>query len=237
VAKLIVRLGSPYDGMYPETKDRMVAPKISELIGPNVPDISSEKKTPINDFVSNHRLFFSQSNITRQCCFNLMQNAEAAFDEYCAARTALLEYLPVKSTTVAAYFAALRHFEHCLAHLYQAVESMNAIRKACGEEPEFQKNDGSPLQRINKLNNHVKHIAEIYRRVSIGDTKTFELFATQTDGSTKIPHDAKDSTNVPIWMTNVGLECREATLTYAELADEVLSTLNNAVTIANLGGK
>lgn len=235
MAKLTLTFRSAIDGMLPETKDQFIAPRISELLAPTLPDISSNRQHPLNDYISNYQLFLSQRNITRQCCFNFIQNAEAAFDEYCAARTSLLEYLSVKATTIAPYFAALRHFEHCLAHLNQAVDSMNAIRRPCGEKDEFEKDDGSALQRVNDLNNDVKHMAGRYGGLPQRKKKTFDLFATRSDGSKSIPHEAKHAANVPIWITNDGLEGQKTSLTYAELADEVISTLKNAEIVANRG--
>jgi hypothetical protein len=222
------------DSMVPEAKDQFIAPKISELLAPNLPDISSKRQNPINDFILNDHLSLVLTSRMRQACFNFIQNAEAAFDEYCAARTSLLGYLPTKDRTVAPYFATLRHFEHCLAHLYQAVDRINVISKLIGKERQFEPNDGSVLARVLILHNHVKHMDQMYREVAIRDEISFKLFATRSDGSKSIPHEIKDVASVPIWITNVGLECRRASLTYSELAEEVMSVLDEAVEMANL---
>jgi hypothetical protein len=112
---------------------------------------------------------------------------------------------------------------------------MNVIRRSCAEEIEFKPEDGSALQRVNDLNNHVKHMAGRYGKLPHAKKITFNLFATRNDGSKSIPHEAKHVANVPIWLTNDGLEGQQAYLTYSELAEEVMGTLNNAVIVANLG--
>jgi len=113
--------------MVPETKDRLIAPKISELSAPNPPDISGSRKYAINGFIKNPRLSMVLSNRRRQACFNFIRNAEAAFDEYCDARIALLNYLQTKDRTLVPYFSSLRHFEHCLGHLHHAALSIDVL--------------------------------------------------------------------------------------------------------------
>ena len=216
--------------MVPETKNRLIAPKISELLTPNPPDISVGRKYPINGFIGNTNLSLVLSNRIRQACFNFLRNAEAAFDEYCDARTELLNYLQTKSRTVVPYFSALRHFEHCLGHLYHSVLSVNVFAK----EKQFRAGDNTVLDRISILHNHVKHMDDKYSRVRIRDEISFRLFATRTTGSKNRSYPIEDTASVPIWLTNTGLECRQTSLTYSELADEVTSTLDEAANTAVL---
>jgi hypothetical protein len=63
-----------------ETKDRLVAPKISELSAPNIPDISTRRNYPLNNFIMNIDLSLVLTNGVRQATFNFIRNAEAAFD-------------------------------------------------------------------------------------------------------------------------------------------------------------
>ena len=227
LARLVIHFG--LDSMVPETKDRLVAPKISELLTPNPPDISRGRKFPINTFIANTHLSLALSNRIRQACFNFLRNAEGAFDEYCDARTALRSYLKTEGRTVVPYFSALRHFEHCLGHLYHAVLSVNVLAK----KKQFEAGDGTVLDRVSTLHNHVKHMDGKYSRVSIRDEISFKLFAT-SHRSKKKSYAIEDMASVPIWLTNTGLECRQASLTYTELAVEVMSTLNEAVNTAVL---
>lgn len=216
--------------MVPDTRDRLIAPKISELLAPNLPDISGSRKYPINGFISNPHLALALSNRIRQACFNFLRNAEAAFDEYCDARTALLSYLLAKRRTVVPYFSALRHFEHCLGHLYHAVLSANVVAR----KKQFEAGDGTVLDRVLTLHNHVKHMDDKYSRLQIRDENSFKLFATRNDGSKNRSYPIEDTANVPMWLVNTGLECRQARLTYSELADVVMNTLDEAVDTALL---
>jgi hypothetical protein len=75
---------------------------------------------------------------------------------------------------------------------------------------------------------------EQYSKVAIRDEISFNLFATRGDGSKSVAFKIGDAANVPIWITNEGLECRKANLTYSDLAEEVMSTLREAVKIAVL---
>jgi hypothetical protein len=105
---------------------------------------------------------------------------------------------------------------------------MNVI----GKEKQFERNDGSVLDKVSVLHNHVKHMEEKYDKVAVGDEITFNLLATKGDGSKKISFKIGDAANVPIWITNEGLECLQASLTYSELAEEVMGTLREAVNLA-----
>jgi hypothetical protein len=229
LAKLVLRYNF-FDGMPAETKDRLIAPKISELSAPNIPDISTRRNYPLNNFIMNINLSLVLTNGVRQATFNFIRNAEAAFDTYCDGRKALFDYLQVRASTAVSYFSALRHFEHCLAHLYHAVRSVNVL----GKEKQFEPGDGSVLERASILHNHIKHMDGIYERAAIRDEISFKLFATRSDGSGSISYDFRDAANVPLWLTNSGLECRKTALTYKELADELLSVLDEAVNIAGL---
>jgi hypothetical protein len=228
LAKLVILFG--LDSMVPETKDRLIAPKISELLAPNAPDITVCRKYPINGFIENTRLSLVLPNRIRQACFNFIRNAEAAFDEYCDARIAMLNYLKTKDRTLVPYFSSLRHFEHCLGHLYHAVLSCNVL----GPEKQFEAGDCSVLDRISTLHNHIKHIDGKNSRIAIRDEISFKLFATGGDGSRNISYKIADVANVPLWLTDTGLECRRAHVTYLELAHEVTSMLEEAVNIAAL---
>ncbi len=231
MAQLIVNFG--FDTMVPETKDRLIAPRISELSTPRIPDISASRKYPLNAFIENTDLSLVLPNLMRQACFNFLRNVEAAFDEYCDARIALFEYLRLRDRTVTPYFSSLRCFEHCLAHLYHGVVSVNVF----GKEKQFEHDDGSVLDRVLTLHNHVKHMDKEYKRVAIRDEISFKLFATRDDGSTNISYGVGDVSNVPIWLTNQGLECLKTSLTYSELADEVLSALDEPCDVAVLQPK
>jgi hypothetical protein len=215
--------------MVPETMDRIIAPKISELLAPDPPDISGSRRYPINGFVLNSRLSLALRNRIRQACFNFIRNTEAAFDEYCDARIALLEYPQTRDRTLTPYFSAMRHFEHCLGHLCHAVLSANTF----ANEKQFEAGDLSVLDRVRILHNHIKHIDEKISKIAIRDENSFNLFATGSDASGKT-YEIADVASVPMWLTDKGLECRVTSVTYTELAHEVILMLEEAVDIASL---
>jgi uncharacterized protein YaeQ len=59
----------------------------------------------------------------------------------------------------------------------------------------FKKGDNSDLERINKLNNAAKHFSAMQA----------------------------EQTSTPIWITNVGLKCADATLSFDELNDNLMA--------------
>ena len=65
-----------------------------------------------------------------------------------------------------------------------------------------------------------------YSRVRIRNEISFKLFTNRTTGSKNSSYPIEDTANVPIWITNTGLERQQTSLTYSELADEVTSTLD-----------
>jgi uncharacterized protein YllA (UPF0747 family) len=89
----------------------------------------------------------------RALCVQLLRRAETALGEYSAARELMQAVAGGGGTNWAEYFKALYRFEATLAQLYQAYEY---IRKAL-DTNSFEKNDGTPLERLNRLNNTIKH--------------------------------------------------------------------------------
>lgn len=216
--------------MVPETKDFLIAPGISALTRPVLPDISQARGYPLSAFVLNIDVSLVLPNLKRQCCFNFIRNAEAAFEEYAEARAALLSFVENRGRSIEPYFRALRNFEHCFAHLYHATLSLNQI----SVEKQFCAGDKSVLDRLAILHSHVKHMGEKYQQGSIRNEVSFHLIAKKSDGITSGKFKAEDAANVPLWLTNDGLECRKAALTYSELAAEIEAFYDEALKIANL---
>ena len=106
MARLVIR-GGGLDTWPGEAKDNFIAAKISKLTGCSAPDISNRKKILLNTFIMNHRLALALKNESRRLVFNFIRKAEIAFDEYCAVRGALLEYLARPHQSVTPYFESL----------------------------------------------------------------------------------------------------------------------------------
>jgi hypothetical protein len=126
----------------------------------------------------------------------------------------------------------VRHFEQCLAHLNEATVCLNSLGKQFGEAKQWTPGDGLVLERINILHNRVKHFDEKLERGTFPDEMSFKLFATKPDGSGNFNYTDADISNTPFWLTNAGIESRDVSLTFAELADEVLAFYKQAEDLA-----
>jgi hypothetical protein len=91
MAKIVLKFG--LDTMVPSAKDKLIAPRISALSAPQVPDLSSERKNLLGAFVLNFDLSMTISNKHRQLLFNIIRKAEDALDEYCRATKSLHQYI------------------------------------------------------------------------------------------------------------------------------------------------
>jgi hypothetical protein len=230
-----LRIQYGLDAMPDDTKDKLIAPKISKLAAPAAPAISAERKPLLNAFISNFKLSLSLSNKNRQFLFNVIRKAEDAFDEYCRAVDSLGEYVAARGLKLSPYFSAMRHFEHCVAHVYQAVCCWNALVETWGGEKQFDSGDGSIMERIHIIHTEIKHMDERFEKANRSEANSFALFAARNDGTGSMgDKDAADVTNVPMWLTDDGLECAKARVTYAELAEEIRQWYREAEKLANI---
>jgi hypothetical protein len=218
--------------MTPALKDQLIAPKISTFASPRMPSIEQHRKHILRSFIMNYDLSLVISNSMRQLVFNFIRKAEATFDEYCAAAIDLRLYIETTDDALELYFSALRHLEQCLAHLNEATLSLNGVAAQLNAEKQWTRDDGSVLQRANNLHNYVKHFDEKLSKGPFPSEMSFKLFATDHDGSPKFNYVASDVSNTPLWLTNDGLESRDASLTFTELADEVLAFYQQADELA-----
>jgi hypothetical protein len=230
-----LRIRCGLDTMVDDAKDKFIAPKISRLAAPAVPDISAEWGHLLNAFILNFDLALVLSNKHRQLLFNVIRKADDAFEEYCRAASSLKDYVAARGVTLSHYFSAIRHFEHCLAHLYQAVCCMNALTDTWGGEKQFNRGDGSILERVHIIHTDIKHMDERFEKGAFGDANSFALFATKSDGTKTIANDdAAGIANVPMWLTDDGLECAKAAITYRELAQEICELRQEAKNLARI---
>lgn len=228
-----LRMKFGLDTIPDDTKDQQIAPKISRLTAPAAPDISAERKPLLNAFIFNFKLSLALSNKDRQFIFNVIRKAEDAFEEYCRAVDSLREYVAARGMKLSPYFSAVGQFEHCVAHVYLAVCCYNALVKPWAGEKQFDRGDGSILERIHIIHTVVKHMDERFERGRVRDESSFALFAT--GGSNPVPdHDAADIANVPMWLTNEGLECAKGMVTYIELAQEIRDLCREAENLAKI---
>jgi hypothetical protein len=108
-----------------------------------------ERSTWLNQFVL-RRIFHNHVPDERAAlAFAILRRAESAVDEWELACDAVGRGV----RTVSGYFKALRHFESCVAALWQGV---NFGREALGTSV-FQKGDGSSYERLNYIYNKSRH--------------------------------------------------------------------------------
>ena len=75
--------------------------------------------------------------------------------------------------------------------------------------------DGSVLERVYLVHSEIKHMDERFTQGRAAHETSFKLLSrTSSDADTAI------TANVPMWLTDDGIECAKANVTYAELAGE-----------------
>jgi hypothetical protein len=132
--------------------DTFVSQHISGLTACAPRDFADEfpgRSSWLNQFIL-RRIFHNHVPDERAAlAFALVRRAEAALDEWEAACGTTTRNM--RSPSV--YFKALRHFESCVAALWQGVD---LGRRALGTSV-FQKGDGSAYERLNFLYNKSRH--------------------------------------------------------------------------------
>jgi len=125
---------------------------------------------------------------------------------------------------------AVRGFEQCLAHLYQAVCCLNALTKGLDGTRQFGRNDGSILERVYLMHSEIKHMDERFVTGDVADETSFMLFSRADTLGTS----AASMSNIPMWLTDAGLECAKCSIAYSELAQELRELSQQAKTLATL---
>jgi hypothetical protein len=132
-----------------------------------------------------------------------LRRTNSAVAEYRTGRNYLLRYVEgVRNGEhrLGAYLSALTHFEQSLGSIWQAAELFNRMEhKVLNNDSKkltlFKKGDDSDLERINILNNVTKHFNAMQA----------------------------EQTSTPIWITDFGLKCAEAALSFDELYENVVA--------------
>jgi hypothetical protein len=183
--------------------DTFVAPKISELTVCSIPDMSnhsSESEHWVSNFILNSIFRVSVEPRPKQYILFFLRRAETAFREYENARISFQDYVDGRRQRVSVYFKSLFHFETCIAQMWQAIDqTMSFGKRATGETTKiYTKGDGSSYERLNNLYNISRYAGD------------------------NIP----ESGTLPVWLTNVGLEAKDISTSFVELA-EILGEIGN----------
>lgn len=223
MAKLIIKMGL---GTWEDTaKDNYIAAEISKLVRCGAEDISENKKYLLNAFIKNHKLATSLKNESRRLIFNFIRKTEIAFNEYCYARNSLIDYLATKDETVTPYFQSLAHLENCIIHLYQAAMLFNGI----AGEKQFQKDDGSIFDRANKMYNQIKYIESYAELGQFKGASSFEVFVKYQNESSSLDREKiGDLSTTALWITNCGIECKMAKISFTDLARQIMEYYEEA---------
>lgn len=192
--------------------DKFFAQEISALSECNAPDLAehfAEVEPLIDHFILNSILIFPIKTEYKPYIFGIIRRVQMALVEYQNGRTLLLLFLNESKKNTSLYFQALSHFEIAVTQLYQAYDFWRQLGKKIESKETnlFEKGDGSPLQKLNRLYNVSKHLEP----------------STIPEGN--LHH---------VWISNNGICASEVTMSFTELADLVKEYVALAKGFSNL---
>ena len=169
--------------------DKFVSQDISKFTKFNLKESKSlyiQSDHWLANFILNS-IFKSQiNNKAKHFIFVFLRRSEMAFIQYEYGRKEIKIFLSNRKENISRYFRGLYYIESTISLLYQAYEAFMRFSK----ENLFNEKDGSPIQRLNRLNNIIKHIEY-----------------------SSIPEENLH----PIWLNNEGGICSDTTLKWDEL--------------------
>jgi hypothetical protein len=169
--------------------DNFVAHKLSFLTECGAPELTNNENW-LGAFILNSVFIAHLAPNPRAYAFNFIRRAQGALSSYRLARLELMEYLQTPPNVLSPYFRALLHFEVCISQSYQALE----LLATASRRDVFDKKDGSKEERLYRLYIRSKHMDKM---IETG----------------QIPTEA----TAALWITNQGLECSNAALSFEEL--------------------
>ena len=189
--------------------DTFIAPKMSKLTKIMAPDLHSctkEYGNWVGNFILNTIFRVRIMERNRQLDLYFLKKVEGAFQEYHEGRNFLENYIKNRNKAISSYFHSLRHFETAMLLAYQAFETIRTMIK----ENLFTKKNGTPLQRLNQLQNLSKHANKDISR-----------------------SDFSGEFNISIWLTNEGIESHDTTLSFSEFSLLLIDLAKSAEVISN----
>ena len=193
-------------------REKYIAPQLSEITEVRLIDISEHEDEWLSTFDLNHfRITWKEPFL--QYIGNFLRRVEGAFHFYKLARSSLDEYIR-SGKSLSRYRIALLYLESFLAQFANSADLLRwTVARMAGRDKSdvlYQKDDASPLDRMNKLYRGSKHSEEKL-------------------GKTDLPEGAM----VPVWFTNDGIKGWRAEVTYAELAELMIDLANVADQLCN----
>ncbi|MGZ8224079.1 MAG: hypothetical protein ACXW0H_03235 [Methylobacter sp.] len=136
--------------------ETFISKKITEVTECNVADLYTEFPSA-KKWLSSFGLMVIFVNQPREemrpFALQFLRRVEAAFSEYALAREDLQGLVAGSRGKWSPYYGALYHFESALGQLYQVYDNSRKML----DSKLFESNDGSPLDRLNKIYNTSKH--------------------------------------------------------------------------------
>lgn len=194
-----------------ELLDKFIAPGISSFTSATIPDLSPQFPEA-NHWLVNHYLnnFFRGSfkDRARQIAVGYLRRVHHAFVAYHDARVLTLEYLngnQPDNPRIQKYYDSIASWEGFVLQAAMALDLYKWLNSGVGA---FSKNDGSSTFRLYSIANQIKHLASCVESGQCG------------------PNDS-----VPLWLSNIGLESFNMTVSFLEAADELraLAELANVI--------
>lgn len=189
--------------------DNYVAPKLSELNKCFPPEVAELPKyaesLTLNQIFSSTRY----KDSTKVVFSSFISRLRLGTEEYRHGRESLLKYesLPDHSH-LQFHRIALSKFENCVLQTYLSIACLNSLHHIIPElQPVFRKGDNSDYDRLRLLSNRIKHFDEdIVEAARLNITPPIS----------------------PVWITNSGLDCTNASITFDELASILKSQAEDA---------
>lgn len=145
----------------------------------------------VNAFILNASLRYRYEEKGRIYVMNLLRRIESTFQQYNTGSHLLDDFLGNNKVSISTYLSSIVSFEVSISHLYQAYMLGNRMIEG---NKLFTRNDGSSIDKLNKLYNVSKHYDGAISNGFIEELNT-----------------------IPIWITNEGIKSNNISLDYHEL--------------------
>ncbi|GGG06548.1 hypothetical protein GCM10010912_58960 [Paenibacillus albidus] len=164
--------------------DKYISADLSSLTENNTLPYNKEIQW-VNAFVLNATLRFRYEEKQRIYLMNFLRRIESTFHQYNYGSLELDDFLNHDKASVSKYLSAVVCIETSVSHLYQAYMIGS---KMIGENL-FVRNDGSSIERLNKLYNIVKHYDSAISSDSVEELNTNEATMDWLENSAALQND------------------------------------------------
>lgn len=185
--------------------DKYGAPKLSKLTEFNVPEMA-EPPNYLGSFVLNSLLIMPHEDPEGRFILMFGRRVEHAIREYRKGRDLLLSYvagLPQTNNHFLRALQAATHFEQCVGSICQAAALLTGLINRIPNTPPPEPDNREA--RLKLIWNRAKHF---------------------DDDIEKRKNNTTEDITAPVWLTNDGIECTRATVTFDELHAVLLELLS-----------